>query len=154
MKNEEGCCRHNGEQRHSGEQQKRDGGPVGVHGDETELRHHLSKLSNQIVIGRPVTVVISLLWAGFAVGPLHAATLSGLQSHAMACLQGDRLSSCQTALIQAEALARRASARSAYPCQTLLLGLQADVIMQQLGDGRGIKAVEAVGATARGCAGL
>ena len=106
------------------------------------------------MIGRPVTVVISLLWAGSVAAPLQAATLAGLQTHAMACLQGDNPSSCQTALIQAEALARRASARSAYPCQTLLLGLQADVIMQQLGDGRGIKAVEAIGAIARGCAGL
>ena len=109
---------------------------------------------NQIVIGRPVTVMAFLLWAGSGAAPVHAATLAGLQTHAMACLQAIRLSSCQTALIQAEALARRASARSAYPCQTLLLGLQADVIMQQLGDGRGSKAVEAVGATARGCAGL
>ena len=105
------------------------------------------------MIGRPVTVVISLLWAGSFAGPVQAATLAGLKTHAMACLQGDKPSSCQTALVQAEALARRASARGAYPCQTLLLGLQADVIMQQLGDGRGARAVDAVGATARGCAG-
>ena len=106
------------------------------------------------MIGRPVTVVISFLLVSSVADPVQSATLAGLQFHATACLQGEQPSSCQTALIQAEALARRASARSAYSCQTLLLGLQADVIMQQLGDGRGIKALQAVGATTRGCAGL
>ena len=38
-----------------------------------------------------------------------------------------------------------AAARSAYPCQALLLGLQADLIMQQLGQGRGEQALTDLG---------
>ena len=46
-----------------------------------------------------------------------------------------------------------AAARSAYPCQALLLGLQADLIMQQLGQGRGEQALTDLGRIVRGCAG-
>ena len=72
----------------------------------------------------------------------------------MRCLQAGQNAACQTAILQAESLAQRATARNAFPCQTLLLGLQADLIMQQLGDGRGEKAIAAVAATGRGCTGL
>jgi hypothetical protein len=57
-------------------------------------------------------------------------------------------------LIEAEALQRQASARSAYPCQTLLLGVQADLVMQQLEAGRGVQAVTDLQAAILGCAGL
>ena len=80
--------------------------------------------------------------------------MGALQVSATGCLREAHLPSCQTALIQAEALARRAAARSAFPCQTLLLGVQADLIMQQLGDGRGPEAVQDLSAAGRGCAGL
>ena len=154
FENEKGCCRNHGKQGHSGEQQQGDGGPVGVHGVQAELRHHLSKLPSDVVIGRPVTVAILLILSGALAPQVFASDLNALQTSAMACLQVGRLSSCQTALIQAEVLQRRASARNAFPCQTLLLGLQADLIMQQLGDGRGEKAVLDVATTGRGCAGL
>ena len=154
FENEKGCGRDHGKQGHSGEQQQGDGGPVGVHGVQAELRHHLSKLPSDVVIGRPVTVAILLILSGALAPQVFASDLNALQTSAMACLQVGRLSSCQTALIQAEVLQRRASARNAFPCQTLLLGLQADLIMQQLGDGRGEKAVLDVATTGRGCAGL
>ena len=51
-------------------------------------------------------------------------------------------------------LQRQASARSAYPCQTLLLGVQADLVMQQLEAGRGVQAMADLEAAIRGCAGL
>ena len=51
-------------------------------------------------------------------------------------------------------LSRQASARSAYPCQTLLLGVQADLVMQQLQAGRGAQAIADLQAATRGCAGL
>ena len=102
----------------------------------------------------PVTVLILLLLAGAGARPVQASSWLGLRSNALRCLQDGQNSACQTAILQAESLAQRATARNAFPCQTLLLGLQADFIMQQLGDGRGPKAVDAVAATGRGCAGL
>jgi hypothetical protein len=51
-------------------------------------------------------------------------------------------------------LQRRAADLEAYPCQTLLLALQADVILQQLGQGRGERALADLSAAGRGCAGL
>ncbi|MFL2498149.1 MAG: hypothetical protein ACJ0GQ_10055 [Parasynechococcus sp.] len=55
---------------------------------------------------------------------------------------------------RAEQLQRRAADLEAYPCQTLLLALQADVILQQLGQGRGEQALADLDAAVRGCAGL
>ena len=77
-----------------------------------------------------------------------------LNSDAIRCLQtGDR-GICQRALNNAEVLQRLASNRQAYPCQTLLLGVQADLILQQLGDGRGDRAISDLQAARRGCPGL
>ena len=56
--------------------------------------------------------------------------------------------------MEAEVLQRRASARNAFPCQTLLLGVQADLVLQQLGQGRGAQAIDDLNAAVRGCAGL
>ena len=77
-----------------------------------------------------------------------------LNSDAIRCLQtGDR-GICQRALNNAEVLQRLASSRQAYPCQTLLLGVQANLILQQLGDGRGDRAISDLQAARRGCPGL
>ena len=77
-----------------------------------------------------------------------------LNSDALRCLQtGDR-GICQRALNNAEVLQRLASNRQAYPCQTLLLGVQANLILQQLGDGRGDRAISDLQAARRGCPGL
>ena len=72
----------------------------------------------------------------------------------MRCLEGRQPQLCEQALVEAEALQQQASARSAYPCQTLLLGVQADLVMQQLEAGRGIQAMADLEAAIRGCAGL
>ena len=80
--------------------------------------------------------------------------LRSLQSISAQCLRAFVLPDCRRALVMAETLQRSASSREAFPCQTLLLGLQADLIMQQLGEGRGASALKDLQATIRGCTGL
>ena len=77
-----------------------------------------------------------------------------MQAEARLCLQGRQPAACERALDRAEQLQRRAADLEAYPCQTLLLALQADVILQQLGQGRGERAVADLDAAVRGCSGL
>ena len=85
---------------------------------------------------------------------VQAVSLNAFQARAQRCLEASQHLVCEQALLEAEALQRRASARSAYPCQTLLLGVQADLVMQQLQAGRGAQAVADLQAATRGCAGL
>ena len=49
---------------------------------------------------------------------------------------------------------RRAADRELYPCQTLLLGLQAEVVMAQLAEQRGEKALQTLREAERLCTGL
>ena len=84
----------------------------------------------------------------------QAMSLAAFEARAQRCLEASQRQICEQALIEAEALQQRASARSAYPCQTLLLGVQADLVMQQLKAGRGAQAVADLQQAARGCAGL
>ena len=53
-----------------------------------------------------------------------------------------------------EELQQRAADREFYPCQTLLLGLQAEVVMAQLGERRGDKALITMRDSERLCSGL
>ena len=117
------------------------------------MGHHLSKPSPGFVIARPVTVAALLLLA-FSPAAAQAVVLASVQVTARRCLEGSDPAACERALDGAEVLQERAAAQSAYPCQTLLLGLQADLIMQQLGQGRGEQALTDLGAAVRGCAGL
>ena len=105
------------------------------------------------MIARPVTVAALLLLAS-SPAPAQAVVLASVEVTARRCLQDRDPAACERALDEAEVLQERAAARSAYPCQTLLLGLQADLIMQQLGHGRGEQALADLGAAVRGCAGL
>ncbi|WP_286188646.1 hypothetical protein [Synechococcus sp. A15-24] len=104
-------------------------------------------------MARPVTVVASLLVLSCA-GEVKAAGLAAVQADARLCLQGRQPAACERALDHTEQLQRRAADLEAYPCQTLLLALQADVILQQLGQGRGERALADLSAAGRGCAGL
>ena len=106
------------------------------------------------MIGSRFTVAASFLLGPLLIAPVSASTMAALRPQALQCLQAGQPAACRSALLLAETLQRRASARNAFPCQTLLLGLQADLIMQQLGAGRGEQAIADVGATGRGCAGL
>ena len=85
---------------------------------------------------------------------VQASPLASFQGHAQRCFEESHHQVCEQALLEAEALQRRASARSAYPCQTLLLGVQADLVMQQLQAGRGAQAIADLQAATRDCAGL
>ena len=51
---------------------------------------------------------------------VRASPLAAFQARARRCFEGRQLQLCEQALIEAEALQQQASARSAYPCQTLL----------------------------------
>ena len=106
------------------------------------------------MIGSRFTVAAPLLLGQLVIAPVSASTMASLRPQALQCLQVGQLAACRNALLVAETLQRRAAARNAFPCQTLLLGLQADLIMQQLGEGRGEPAIADVSAAARGCAGL
>ena len=77
-----------------------------------------------------------------------------LKNDALRCLQTGHRGVCQRAVDDAEVLQRLASNRQAYPCQTMLLGVQADLILQQLGDGRGDRAILDLQVARRGCPGL
>ena len=84
----------------------------------------------------------------------QAQTMALLEQRSRHCLQGRHLASCTRALQDAELLQQRAADRQAYPCQTLLLGLQADLIMERDRHGRGAQAVEELPLIIRGCSGL
>ena len=104
-------------------------------------------------MARPVTVMALVLTLSTTEGA-QAAGLAAVQGDARLCLQAGSSSACERALDRAEQLQRRAVDLEAYPCQTLLLALQADVILQQLGKGRGEQALADLDAAVRGCAGL
>jgi hypothetical protein len=103
------------------------------------------------ISARVASVFITLMCCGLDV---HAQGFEGLESDSIQCLQTGNRSICQRALGKAEVLQRLASTRQAYPCQTMLLGVQADLILQQLGDGRGDLAISDLEAARRSCPGL
>ena len=86
--------------------------------------------------------------------PASAAQLPGITRLALECFRSGRLEPCQRALLRAEALQRRAGAQDDYSCQTLLLGLEADLIMSQLQAGRGDNALAMLDEVNKGCQGL
>ena len=105
------------------------------------------------MIARPVTVAGLVLLLADVAGS-QPISLSMVLNGAHRCLQGLDERACEQTLDQAELLQQRAASREAYPCQTLLLGLQADLILQQLGSGRSDQSVDDLGSIQRGCAGL
>ena len=105
------------------------------------------------MIARPVTVAGLVLLLADVAGA-QPISLPVVLNGAHRCLQRFDERACEQTLDQAELLQQRAASREAYPCQTLLLGLQADLILQQLGSGRSDQAVEHLGSIQRGCAGL
>ena len=100
-----------------------------------------------------ILVTIASLLAGID-GPVIAAPLDPVRQPLFACFRSADPSSCDRALMLTEALQQRAAARQLYPCQTLLLGLQADVVMTQLGEQRVDMALITLRDSERLCAGL
>ena len=116
------------------------------------LRLLVNNLLNNLV--RALMSGTVALVIGSVEAPVHAASLEGVRPVLMACFQTANAASCDRALVLTEALQRRAADRQFYPCQTLLLGLQAEVVMVQLAEQRGQKAFETLGDSERLCAGL
>ena len=100
-----------------------------------------------------ILVTIGSLLAGIDT-PVIAASLDPVRQPLFACFRRSDPSSCDRALMLTEALQQRAADRQLYSCQTLLLGLQADVVMTQLGEQRFNKAVITMRDSERLCAGL
>ena len=108
---------------------------------------------------RPVTVSVLLLvlpgWWGLAAAVgAQTLPLNVVLTEASRCLRGGPQRTCEASLDWAEQLQRLATEQEAYPCQTLLLTLQADIILQQLGHGRADRAFADLEGVRRGCAGL
>ena len=116
------------------------------------LRLLVNNLLNNLV--RALMSGTVALVIGSVEAPVHAASLEGVRPVLMACFQSANAASCDRALVLTEALQRRAADRQFYPCQTLLLGLQAEVVMVQLAEQRVQKAFETLGDSERLCAGL
>ena len=66
----------------------------------------------------------------------EADSLLKLDSLSIECLQTRSVTTCRKALINAEVLQREAASRGDYPCQSRLLGLEADLLMLSFDDGR------------------
>ena len=96
-------------------------------------------------------VVIVLAALASVASEVNAQGFDRLNRDALRCLQSGNRGVSQRAFDDAEVLQRLASSRQAYPCQTLLLGVQADLILKQLGDGRGDRAISDLQAARRGC---
>ena len=116
------------------------------------LRLLVNNLLNNLV--RALMSGTVALVIGSVEAPVHAASLEGVRPVLMACFQSANAASCDRALVLTEALQRRAADRQFYPCQTLLLGLQAEVVMVQLAEQRGQKAFETLRESERLCARL
>lgn len=86
--------------------------------------------------------------------PLWAGSLATLTSSARACFASEGGQACTKALLQAEDLQRTAAYQDRYPCQSLLLGLQAEVVMVQFGAARGGEAFKTLAAVQGRCKGL
>ena len=98
---------------------------------------------------------MGLAWGMVAlIQPASAGGLEAIQPVLMACLSTGDPIRCDQALELTEQLQRRAARANRYPCQTLLLGLQADVVMVQLAQGRGDQVLETLRTSARVCRGL
>ena len=89
-----------------------------------------------------------------AIGPARSGGLAQLTPLARECFATQSLRACERALIEAEALQQQAADRDRYACQSMVLGLQADVVMVQLQAGRGGKAYDTLAAVQQRCSGF
>ena len=96
LPNKEGGGHHDSQQRHSGEQQKGDSSPVGVH----PIREIALASSQEIAISG----VILLAIGGAFMGSASAASLRSVNPLALDCFRFERIASCEQALIRSEQL--------------------------------------------------
>lgn len=86
--------------------------------------------------------------------PALASAMDGIRPELIACFTTEDASQCARALDLTERLQRRAASRERFPCQSLLLGLQAEVVMVQLSEGRSDRALRTLQESDRLCWGL
>ena len=105
----------------------------------------------------PLRVILLVVAGLLCTGPdssSAAASLVRVQLPLLRCFRSADPASCEQALVLTEAMQVQAADRELYPCQTLLLGLQAEVVMVQLGKQRIDGAMTTVRESERVCAGL
>jgi len=94
------------------------------------------------------------LWMAGLGAVARADALAALEPWVRDCFTTQRPRACEQALLRAEALQQRAAEQDRYPCQSMVLGLQADVVMVQFRQGRGARAFETLAAVRQRCSGL
>ena len=91
-----------------------------------------------------IFLLVFTLIGAFSIGrsAIGETQLSVLNELALKCFSSRQMSPCQLALSRAESLQRIAAMKKNYSCQTLALGLGADLIMSQNREGRGQEALQ------------
>ena len=102
-------------------------------------------------VGRQGLLVVALL---VQAAPAWAGSVSRLTPWVQQCFADQGGKACVQALLQAEALQQRAADLDRYPCQSMVLGLQAEVVMVQLQSGRGRLGYETLSQMQQRCSGL
>tara|TARA_Y100001968_G_scaffold150018_1_gene137272 strand:- start:51 stop:398 length:348 start_codon:yes stop_codon:yes gene_type:complete len=67
------------------------------------------------------------------------------------CIIHSDFKTCKNALLQAELLKRMAAFDEEYRCESLLLGLESDLIMSQMNKSRRYKAIASIGQIRKTC---
>ena len=126
-----------------------------------DFKHFRALVSSRLLINNLLNNLVRAwisatlaLVMGSVEAPVHAASLDGVRPLLVECFSSANASSCDRALMLIETMQRRAADREFYPCQTLLLGLQAEVVMVQLAEQRSQKAFETLRESERLCARL
>ena len=107
----------------------------------------LAAVSSAVALFLPMAAFVPL-------APVWASSVGRLIPLVQDCFSTQRLSACEQALLQSEALQQRAADQDRYPCQSMVLGVQAEVVMVQLQAGRGKLAYETLNAVRQRCRGL
>ncbi len=106
----------------------------------------------------PFFVLFLVLSFGFGhpriIADENTKLLLELNQLAKACLRTSSRLTCQRALAVAESLQAKAELKSNYACQTMALGLAADLIMSQLKAGRGQRAEQLLDEVNKLCQGI
>ena len=84
----------------------------------------------------------------------EAIDLQQLNFLALECFSGNQLERCQKALVLSETLQSKARLKKKYACQTLALGLGADLILYQNKVGRGREAIALLEEVNSSCKGI
>ncbi|WP_244282280.1 hypothetical protein [Synechococcus sp. UW140] len=107
----------------------------------------LAAVSSAVALSLPLAALVPA-------APVLAGSVERLIPLVQVCFSTQRPRACEQALVQSEDLQQQAADQDRYPCQSMVLGLQADVVMVQLQAGRGKLAYETLDAVGQRCRGL